>query len=133
MDALVNQMYVIPYNLRYYLHRLADDAQPSTNILKVNAMNSTTASSGSLITVRLPMALCDLNSFAWHFATNVVDGQAGSDGTSTAVRGILPKGIEGIISRMEVSVNGLGLLSLQQYNLLYNCLKESHMLYMMPA
>ena len=126
MDALVNQMYVIPYNLRYYLHRLADDAQPSTNILKVNAMNSTTASSGSLITVRLPMALCDLNSFAMHFATNVTDGVAGTDGTTTGVRGILPKGIEGLISRLEVSVNGLGLLNLQQYNLLYSLLKETH-------
>jgi hypothetical protein len=72
------------------------------------------------------MALCDLNSFAMHFATNVTDGVAGTDGTTTGVRGILPRGAEGLISRLEVSVNGLGLLNLQQYNLLYSLLKESH-------
>lgn len=125
---------VIPQNLRFYLHRLADDAQPATNILKINAMNSTSASSGGLITVRLPMALVDLNSFAMFFCTNVTNGTTnGTTGTglSTAgndiAPGILPKGIESLISRLEVSVNGLGLLNLQQYNLLYAILKDSHM------
>ena len=41
--------------------------------------------------------------------------------------GILPKGIEGCIARVEVAVNGLGLLNLQRYNLLFNALKESHL------
>lgn len=129
---LFSQSLVVPQNLRFYLHRLADNAQPSTNILRVNALNSTSANSGGLIIVRLPMALVDLNSFACHFETNVTDGaivQAGAGGSPSGdnvLRGILPKGIESLISRLEVSVNGLGLLNLQQYNLLFSLLKESH-------
>ena len=57
---LFSQSLIIPQNLRFYLHRLADSAQPATNILKINAMNSTSATSGGLITVRLPMSLIDL-------------------------------------------------------------------------
>jgi hypothetical protein len=85
-------------------------------------MNSTTATSGGLITVRLPMSLIDLNSFAMFFGTNTTNGTS----FSGVAQACLPKGIEGIISRMEVSVNGLGLLNLQQYNLLYSVLKDSH-------
>ena len=121
---LFNESLIVPSNLRFFLHRLADDAQPSTNILKINAMNSTTASSGGLITVRLPMALVDLNSFAMFFQTTTTNGAFTNGGVAQA---ILPKGIEALISRMEVSVNGLGLLNLQQYNLLYDVLKNSHM------
>ena len=142
---LFSQSLVVPQNLRFYLHRLADNAQPSTNILRVNALNSTSANSGGLIIVRLPMALVDLNSFAMHFETNTTAGStntgplradtgasytpAPSDGIAQADPGfqaILPKGIESLISRLEVSVNGLGLLNLQQYNLLFNMLKDSH-------
>jgi hypothetical protein len=121
---LFNESLIVPSNLRFFLHRLADDAQPSTNILKINAMNSTSASSGGLITVRLPMALVDLNSFAMFFQTTTTNGAFTNGGVAQA---ILPKGIEALISRMEVSVNGLGLLNLQQYNLLYDVLKNSHM------
>ena len=128
---LFSQSLVVPQNLRFYLHRLADNAQPSTNILRVNALNSTSAGSGGLIIVRLPMALVDLNSFAMHFETNVTDGgitsSRSADILDPGFRGILPKGIEGLISRLEVSVNGLGLLNLQQYNLLFSLLKESHL------
>jgi hypothetical protein len=128
---LFSQSLVVPQNLRFYLHRLADNAQPSTNILRVNALNSTSAGSGGLIIVRLPMALVDLNSFAMHFETNVTDGAITSsrpaDILDPGFRGILPKGCEGLISRLEVSVNGLGLLNLQQYNLLFSLLKESHL------
>jgi len=124
---LFNESLIVPSNLRFFLHRLADDAQPSTNILKINAMNSTSASSGGLITVRLPMALVDLNSFAMFFQTSMTDGATAGFGGANVAQGILPKGIEGLISRMEVSVNGLGLLNLQQYNLLYDTLKNSHM------
>jgi len=126
---LFSQSLVVPQNLRFYLHRLADNAQPSTNILRVNALNSTSAGSGGLIIVRLPMALVDLNSFAMHFETQLTDGSntAGSDANDAGFRGILPKGIEGLISRMEISVNGLGLLNLQQYGLLFSMLKESHL------
>jgi len=85
-------------------------------------MNSTTASSGGLITVRLPMSLIDLNSFCMLFTTSTTNGTS----FSGVAQSILPKGIESIISRMEVSVNGLGLLNLQQYNLLYSVLKDSH-------
>jgi len=126
---LFSQSLVVPENLRFYLHRLADNAQPSTNILRVNALNSTSAGSGGLIIVRLPMALVDLNSFAMHFETSLTTGSVSGinqDGEN-GLRGILPKGIEGLISRLEVSVNGLGLLNLQQYNLLFNMLKESHL------
>jgi len=128
---LFSQSLVVPQNLRFYLHRLADNAQPSTNILRVNALNSTSANSGGLIIVRLPMALVDLNSFAMHFETNVTDGSIVSSANSADIldqgfRGILPKGVESLISRLEISVNGLGLLNLQQYNLLFNLLKESH-------
>jgi hypothetical protein len=129
---LFSQSLVVPQNLRFYLHRLADNAQPSTNILRVNALNSTSANSGGLIIVRLPMALVDLNSFACHFETNVTDGSVSAAAGSPTnpgdriLRGILPKGIESLISRLEVSVNGLGLLNLQQYNLLFSLLKESH-------
>ena len=119
---LFSESLIMPQNLRFYLHRLADDAQPSTNILKINAMNSTTASSGGLITVRLPMSLIDLNSWSMFFTTNTTNGTSASGVAQTC----LPKGIESIISRMEVSVNGLGLLNLQQYNLLYSVLKDSH-------
>ena len=121
---LFNESLIVPSNLRFFLHRLADDAQPSTNILKINAMNSTSAGSGGLITVRLPMALVDLNSFAMFFQTTTTNGAYTNGGVAQA---ILPKGIEGLISRMEISVNGLGLLNLQQYNLLYDTLKNSHM------
>ena len=126
---LFSQSLVLPQNLRFYLHRLADNAQPSTNILRVNALNSTSAGSGGLIIVRLPMALVDLNSFAMHFETVVSDGKISAPvaGYDPGFHGILPKGIEGLISRLEVSVNGLGLLNLQQYNLLFNMLKESHL------
>ena len=54
---LFNESLIVPSNLRFFLHRLSDDAQPSTNILKIYAMYSTSASSGVLITCRLPMAL----------------------------------------------------------------------------
>lgn len=126
---LFSQSLVIPQNLRFYLHRLTDNAQPSTNILRVNALNSTSASSGGLVIVRLPMALVDLNSFAWHFETQLTDGYINNptEGGDNVLRGILPKGCEGLISRLEVSVNGLGLLNLQQYNLLFSLLKDSHM------
>ena len=123
---LFSQSLVVPQNLRFYLHRLADNAQPSTNILRVNALNSTSAGSGGLIIVRLPMALVDLNSFAMHFETLVTNGATSASTGDNVLRGILPKGIESLISRLEVSVNGLGLLNLQQYNLLFSLLKESH-------
>jgi len=123
---LFSQSLVVPQNLRFYLHRLADNAQPSTNILRVNALNSTSAGSGGLIIVRLPMALVDLNSFAMHFETLVTNGATSISAGDNVLRGILPKGIESLISRLEVSVNGLGLLNLQQYNLLFSLLKESH-------
>lgn len=113
---------VMPNNVKFYLHRLAENSQVATNILKINAMNSTSASSGGLITVRLPMCLCDMNSFAMHFATSLTNG-ASSAGVAQA---ILPKGIEGIVSRLEISCNGLSLLNLQNYNLLYETLKGSH-------
>ena len=121
MDLFSENM-VVPTNLRFFLHRLSENSQVSTNILKINAMNSTSASSGGLITVRLPMALIDLNSFAMFFQTTTTDGAS----TSGVATGILPKGIESIVSRLEISVNGLGLLNLQQYNLLYSILKDSH-------
>ena len=126
---LFSQSLVIPQNLRFYLHRLSDNAQPSTNILRVNALNSTSAGSGGLIIVRLPMALVDLNTFAMHFESVVSDGKISAPvtGQDPGFHGILPKGIEGLISRLEVSVNGLGLLNLQQYNLLFSLLKESHL------
>ena len=120
---LFSESLIMPQNLRFYLHRLADDAQPSTNILKINAMNSTTASSGGLVTVRLPMSLIDLNSFAMFFSTSTTNGTS----FSGVAQSILARGVESVISRMEVSVNGLGLLNLQQYNLLYSVLKDSHM------
>jgi len=95
----------------------------------VNALNSTSAGSGGLIIVRLPMALVDLNTFAMHFESVVSDGRISEpvEGADPGFHGILPKGIEGLISRLEVSVNGLGLLNLQQYNLLFSLLKESHL------
>jgi hypothetical protein len=127
---LFSQSLVVPQNLRFYLHRLADNAQPSTNILRVNALNSTSANSGGLIIVRLPMALVDLNTFAMHFETSLTDGTVSpalAAGEYPGLQAILPKGIEGLISRLEVSVNGLGLLNLQQYNLLFSMLKESHL------
>jgi hypothetical protein len=123
---------VVPDNLKFYLHRLADRAQPKNNILRVNALNASTANSGGLIIVRLPMTLCDLRSFAMNFETTLYNGGIRSligdtgDIIDQGFRGILPKGIEGLISRMEVSVNGLGLLNIQNYNLLYSLLKESH-------
>jgi len=121
---LFNESLIVPSNLRFFLHRLSDSAQPSTNILKINAMNTVSASSGSLVTVRLPMALVDLNSFAWFFQTTTTNGAYANGGVAQA---ILPKGSESLISRMEISVNGLGLLNLQSYNLLYDVLKSSHM------
>ena len=120
---LFSESLIMPSNLRFFLHRLAEDAQPSTNILKINAMNSTSASSGGLVTVRLPMSLVDLNSFAMFFSTSTTNGTSYSGIAQT----ILPRGVESILSRMEVSVNGLGLLNLQQYNVIYNALKDSHM------
>jgi hypothetical protein len=124
---LFNESLIVPSNLRFFLHRLSDDAQPSTNILKLNAMNSTSASSGGLITCRLPMALVDLNSFAMYFQTTLTQGVFSATGVAgVPAQPILPKGIEGLVSRMEVSVNGLGLLNLQNYNLLYEVLKGSH-------
>jgi hypothetical protein len=114
---------VMPNNVKFYLHRLAENAQVSTNILKINAMNSTSAASGGLITVRLPMCLCDMNSFAMHFATSLTNGTS----TAGVAQAILPKGIEGTISRLEISCNGLSLLNLQNYGLLYEVLKGSHM------
>ena len=126
---LFSQSLVVPQNLRFYLHRLADNAQPSTNILRVNALNSATATSGGLIIVRLPMALVDLNTFAMHFETSTTDGAPSTTISGSGDQGfhaILPKGIESLISRLEVSVNGLGLLNLQQYNLLFALLKDSH-------
>lgn len=92
---LFSESLIMPSNLRFFLHRLSADAQPSTNILKINAMNSTTASSGGLITVRLPMSLIDLNSFAMFFTTSTTNGTS----FSGVAQPILPKGIEGIISR----------------------------------
>lgn len=114
---------VMPNNLKFYLHRLAENSQVSTNVLKINAMNSTIAENSALITVRLPMCLCDMNSWAMSFATSLTNGTS----TAGVAQSILPKGIEGIISRLEISCNGLSLLNLQNYGLLYEALKGSHM------
>ena len=125
MDSF-SQSLVFPPNLRFWLHRLSDNAQPATNILRVNALNSTNASSGGLVIVRLPMALCDLSTFSMFFETNMTPGTVTIGSGIYPTQGVLPRGIEGLISRLEVSVNGLGLLNLQQYNLLYSILKDSH-------
>ena len=121
MDSFDDSM-VIPQNLRFYLHRLAENSQPSLQVLKINPMNSTSAASSSMVTVRLPMALVDMNSFAMHFGTSVTNGT----GAAGVLPGILPKGIESLISRLEISANGMSLLNLQNYGLLYNVLKDSH-------
>ena len=128
MDGLV-----IPSTLKYSLYRMIQDASISTNVLRLIPLNVQTVDGGGMISVRLPLATCSLPSFSMSF-NNYISSvptfsnsgntqQAYQSDTSTC--GVaFPEGLEGLIQRLEIVVAGVSLMTLPNYNMLYQVLKD---------
>ena len=98
-------------NLAYFLNRMAG---VSTNYFRLEPQNSTTASANKIIRFTLPNnALLNTRSLALHF-------QATVNGTSAGGR--LPKNIDSLIERYEVSCGGVQIA--QGFNG-YNVLRQA--------
>ena len=131
MDVQMPSGLVIPSSLKYSLYRMIQDAAISTNVLRLIPLNLQTVNGGGLISVRLPLATCSLPSFSMSFNNTIstVPTFSNPDGTAfpTAARGTgvaFPQGLEGLIQRLEIVVAGVSLLTLPNYNMLFQVLKD---------
>ena len=142
MDAQMPSGLVIPSTLKYSLYRMIQDASISTNVLRLVPLNLQTVKSGGLISVRLPLATCSLPSFSMTFNNYIStyptytnldssfkDRGWDSEGvTGTYTNGAsavsFPSGLESLIQRLEIVVAGVSLMTLPNYNVLYNVLKD---------
>ena len=124
---------VIPSSLKYSLYRMIQDAAISTNVLRLIPLNLQTVNGGGLISVRLPLATCSLPSFSMSFNNTIstIPTYTNADGTafpySTTASKIgtaFPQGLEGLIQRLEIVVAGVSLLTLPNYNMLFQVLKD---------
>jgi hypothetical protein len=110
-------MSVYPRNMSAFLNRLSGY---NKNNVKMNVLGSSTANNGDVIQVDLPTnSIVDLSSLAWSFkntisvSTTVGDGDKQHD---------LPIQAESIINRLAVEVNGVTLVNLTNYNVLFHAL-----------
>lgn len=134
MDVQMPSGLVIPSTLKYSLYRMIQDAAISTNVLRLVPLNLQTVSSGGLISVRLPLATCSLPSFSMSFNNyistfptyaNLADTSGwAATGTSHACAHSFPQGLESLIQRLEVVVAGVSLMTLPNYNSMYQVLKD---------
>jgi hypothetical protein len=131
MDVQMPSGLVIPSSLKYSLYRMIQDAAISTNVLRLIPLNLQTVNGGGLISVRLPLATCSLPSFSMSFNNTIssLPTYTGADATtfpnSTILNGTsFPQGLEGLIQRLEIVVAGVSLLTLPNYNMLYQVLKD---------
>jgi hypothetical protein len=102
-----------PKNLQYLARKLNGF---SKNTFKILSLNATTASANQIITVDLPSnSLVDLSSFTMFFNAST---------TATS----LPKNIESLIERYEVSVNGVTVQGgCNNYHQLFNTISDMTM------
>ena len=140
MDVQMPSGLIIPSSLKYSLYRMIQDAAISTNVLRLIPLNLQTVKSGGLISVRLPLATCSLPSFSMSFnnyistfptytnldATN--KGLGWDSTSSTTAFGwnahSFPQGLECLIQRLEIVVAGVSLMTLPNYNSLFQVLKD---------
>ena len=122
----------IPPSLKFELFRMIGDAAISTNVLRLIPLNLQSASGGGLISVRLPLATCSLPSFSMSFNNTIqtVPSYSSADGTlmsSTVIANntSFPQGLEGLIQRLEIVVAGVSLMTLPNYNMLFQVLKDA--------
>jgi len=84
-----------PRNLSYLVKRLSGY---SKNCFRLNTLNASSASSGQIVTIDLPNnAMVDLSTLTWFFK-----------GTSSTTSGFatFSRGIESVIERLELEING---------------------------
>jgi len=137
MDVQMPSGLIIPSSLKYSLYRMIQDAAISTNVLRLIPLNLQTVKSGGLISVRLPLATCSLPSFSMSFNNYIssypnytnLDTSAKSQGWDAAGTGgfcahSFPQGLEGLIQRLEIVVAGVSLMTLPNYNSLFQVLKD---------
>jgi len=134
MDVQMPSGLVIPSTLKYSLYRMIQDAAISTNVLRLVPLNLQTVKSGGLISVRLPLATCSLPSFSMSFNNyistfptyQVLNDTAGwaATGTTHACAHSFPQGLESLIQRLEIVVAGVSLMTLPNYNSMYQVLKD---------
>jgi hypothetical protein len=106
-----------PRNLSYIVKRLSGY---SKNTFKLQTLNQSSASAGQIITVDLPSnALVDLSSLSWHFKGTT---------TASAAECTFPRGIETIIERLEIEINGQVIGSgCSYYNQLWSIISDISM------
>jgi hypothetical protein len=133
MDVQMPSGLVIPSSLKYSLYRMIQDAAISTNVLRLIPLNLQTVNGGGLISVRLPLATCSLPSFSMSFNNTIstlpnftnADGTAFPGSTNSQQVGTsFPQGLEALIQRLEIVVAGVSLLTLPNYNMLFQVLKD---------
>jgi len=127
---------VIPSSLKYSLYRMIQDASISTNVLRLIPLNVQSAQGGGLISVRLPLATCSLPSFSMSFNNSISAAAGYSSASNSSYPGTspnvansasFPKGLESLIQRLEIVVAGVSLMTLPNYNMLYQTLKDINM------
>ena len=137
MDVQMPSGLIIPSSLKYSLYRMIQDAAISTNVLRLIPLNLQTVKSGGLISVRLPLATCSLPSFSMSFNnyistyptyTNLNSSYAGYGWDAAGTNGYnahsFPQGLECLIQRLEIVVAGVSLMTLPNYNSLFQVLKD---------
>jgi len=102
--------------------------------MKLNPKNTQTAASQSMISVKLPRETCSLPSFSMSFNniissyatynTSVGTGWETTDATYGACAHSFPQGLECLIQRLEIVCGGVSLITLPNYNTLYQVLKD---------
>jgi len=130
MDVQMPSGLVIPSSLKFSLYRMIQDASISTNILRLIPLNQNSVSGGGLISVRLPLATCSLPSFSMSFNNTITQPNfSNPDSAQFPYSGTypgttFPQGLEGLIQRLEIVVAGVSLMTLPNYNMLYQVLKD---------
>ena len=135
MDVQMPSGLIIPSSLKYSLYRMIQDAAISTNVLRLIPLNLQTVKSAGLISVRLPLATCSLPSFSMSFnnyiSTYPTYSNAGYTGFGFEAAGVngqtahsFPQGLESLIQRLEIVVAGVSLMTLPNYNSLFQVLKD---------
>ena len=135
MDVQMPSGLIIPSSLKYSLYRMIQDAAISTNVLRLIPLNLQTVKSGGLISVRLPLATCSLPSFSMSFnnyistyptytALGITNQGYDAPGNTGNCAHSFPQGLEGLIQRLEIVVAGVSLMTLPNYNSLFQVLKD---------
>ena len=140
MDVQMPSGLIIPSSLKYSLYRMIQDAAISTNVLRLIPLNLQTVKSAGLISVRLPLATCSLPSFSMSFNnyissyptyTNLNSSYLGYGWDATSATSAFgwnahsfPQGLECLIQRLEIVVAGVSLMTLPNYNSLFQVLKD---------